>query len=118
MTMANLYVPGGRVQEPAFRVVNAARAAPTVRDRLIYRGAANPGIPQLTQATLRTHVHRSAYPTHIYIMSIIVLVGTIISLLLGYVIPGPVSGVAFPVFLTLWWLLYRTIRRYDDRKIA
>jgi len=58
------------------------------------------------------------YPTQIYAASVIVIFGTIVSALVGYFVPGPVTGAALPIFITLWWLLYRTIRRHDERQAA
>lgn len=60
----------------------------------------------------------SAYPAYIYVLSVFVLIGTLFSLCAGYAFPGPVTSAAFPIFLTLWWLLYRSIRRQDNQRTA
>jgi len=56
------------------------------------------------------------YPTYLYIASSFVLVGTVISAIVGYVAPGLFTGAALPVFATLWWLLYRLIRYHDEQR--
>jgi hypothetical protein len=58
-----------------------------------------------------------SYPRYIYVLSAVVLFGTLVSLLVGFAMPGPV-GIAVPIFFGLWWLLYRTIRKYDERRTA
>jgi len=58
------------------------------------------------------------YPASITTASIAILVGTVVSGLVGYFVPGPLAGAALPIFVTLWWILYRFIRRYDERQTA
>jgi hypothetical protein len=118
MTIASLYLPGGHARHPQFQVVNAAYAGPTADNRFLYRGASNPVVAELIANAGRTTMHQTIYPTYIHVLSVLVLGGTILSTLAGYLIPGPASGIALPVFFTFWWLLYRAIRRFDDRKIG
>jgi hypothetical protein len=80
-------------------------------DLVQYRATPNVRVDQPATAP-----KRKMYPAQISALSIIVLLGTIISALIGYFVPGLVTGAALPIFITLWWLLYRTIRRYDERQ--
>lgn len=128
MSITDSYLSAGYAPTPNFQTVIARRGivenpyragvSPLVAHLFLgYRAASNPVAAQLTPGTIRTTMRRT-YPTYIYVLSVVVLIGTILSFLAGYMIPGPIFGLMLPVFLSLWWLLYRTIRRYDDRKIA
>ena len=74
-----------------------------------YRAAPNPGANR-TNANARVG---SVYPTSLRLCSVFVLIGTILSMVLGYLRPEPLFGILLPIFLTMWWILYRMIRRYD-----
>jgi hypothetical protein len=44
------------------------------------------------------------------ITAIIILVGLVI----GYLKPGPITGVILPIGVALWWLLYKLADRLDQ----
>lgn len=54
------------------------------------------------------------YPTAIKVAAGIVIGITVIGALLGYFVPGPITGAILPVAASFWWGLYRIILRYDE----
>lgn len=44
------------------------------------------------------------------IAAIIIIVGFV----LGYLIPGPLTGIILPIGMFLWWLIYKLARHYDQ----
>jgi len=48
----------------------------------------------------------------------LVIAGTIVSGFIGYLWPGPFTGLMLPVSATMWWLLYRSIRHYDEQNLT
>lgn len=56
------------------------------------------------------------YPNWIHVTSAVVVIGTVLALLIGYFLPGPLTGAALPAFATAWWLLYRIIKERDTKR--
>jgi hypothetical protein len=55
-----------------------------------------------------------SYPRMVEIASGVVVVGTIVSVIIGYFAPGQITGSMFPIAVILWWLLYHLIIKYDE----
>jgi len=53
--------------------------------------------------------HRWLWAVAILITATIILLGLVV----GYLKPGPVTGVILPTGLTLWWLLYKVANHFD-----
>lgn len=137
MSIADPYVSARRAPVFHLRVMGSHRAelrnpyqiparglayAGQIPDRtVVQRAAPNPASLYLEQRKSRTQTYTTTpilrtYPVYLNFACSIVLIGTIISGLIGYFIPGPITGAALPIFITLWWLLYRIIQRRDERQ--
>jgi hypothetical protein len=57
-----------------------------------------------SRATMRA---QTEYPRLIEFASAVVVIGTVISCFVGFFAPGPITGAALALAVTLWWCLYR-----------
>jgi hypothetical protein len=59
-----------------------------------------------------------SYPRLMEVAAMLVVMGTIGSMLIGYFLPGPITGVALAFAITSWWVLYRVIANHDKRVVG
>ena len=131
MSIADPYVSAGRAPVFQLRVMGGRHAelrnpylayGGQIIDRTLVQSAApNRASLSLDQPKSRPRMYAAGpihktYPTYLYLASAFVLIGTIASGLLGYFLPGPITGTALPIFITLWWFLYRIIQQHDERR--
>jgi hypothetical protein len=107
MSIADPYLSANRAPLPDFRIVGASR---TVVNNPYLMFANSSGY-------MRSNAPRArVYPRHLVVASTLVIAGTAVSAVVSYLFPGPITGVTLPAFVTLWWMLYRAIVRFDKRE--
>ncbi len=55
-------------------------------------------------------LHEWLWMAAVFVTVMIILVGLVI----GYLRPGPITGIILPVGLAMWWLLYKLADRHDQ----
>lgn len=104
MTIVDPYFSANRAPQPDFRIIGASHM--TFDNP--YRMFANSlGTQDNTDQQSRR------YPNYFGVASLLVIMGVIIGGFVGYFFPGPITGLFLPLFVTLWWYLYRAISRFD-----
>jgi amino acid permease len=92
-------------------------SAPTAAGSNLFRDAVS--IRQIAVDEMQyTAQEPVAYPPLIKAAAAVVVTGTFVSALIGYFLPGPLTGAALPLAATCWWILYRMIKRYDEQRTA
>jgi hypothetical protein len=110
MSVADPYFSAKRAPQPEFRIVGASGTVFENPYRMFSKSISSNNIDNIKIS--------GAYPRYISVGSIVVIIGTIASGLIGYFLPGPITGALLPVFVTLWWILYRAISRFDNKQNA
>jgi hypothetical protein len=105
MTIADPYFSAKRAPQPDFRMVGASNMVFENPYRMFANNAGRFETDRGRQPLVR--------PRYFGYAAVAVIVGTIISGLVGYFSPGPITGLFLPIFVTLWWLLYRVISKFD-----